>query len=234
MRNLCILCALLLSALTFNSCKKDVAKDITPVMEPTHGIQNFLDIMRELPPAHRAEYMRENGQAVNNRLLTYARSQNIIPENARIDSVVYYFGSADAQATDRTGKIFDGKIVDELVAFIYYNSEKKPQGVIVYCTNGTFELFEKDLMRLTEMPLEFTIQRGEGINYHVDFLTSIRLAEYFNLPLFEGKYHPGKKSITPARARELQSDLNEVQVTVLVQPGDHFNLRTMEYTPRKY
>jgi hypothetical protein len=57
------------------------------------------------------------------------------------------------------------------------------------------------------------------------------LAERFNLPLYRGKIQTEKNKITPTIARNMESQIDRVQVTVRVFEGDRFDLNTMIYTP---
>lgn len=213
------------------SCKKDgvdLAKDIDPRIPPTNEVVNILSqIQNASSDEERGDIISDN-EWLTMRMISYARELNQIPKNSKIDSVVYYFGSSNAQAEDKTTKLFKGKIIEETVGFIYYDGKKDPVLIIVYCQNGTFGVIE-GLRRIRTSDLEFVIKKGEGINHHVDYLTSIMLAEHFRLPLYRGKSIADNNLISASVARGLENQIDRIQVTVLVYPGDYFNLATMTY-----
>ncbi len=219
--------------LFFASCSKDtdLSKDITPRISPNNDMKEVLERISTASSDEERLQILSNNEWLTSRLVVFARQLSQIPDKAVIDSVVYYFGSTEAQAEDNTKKIFNGKIMDETVGFIYFNGSKEPVGIIVYCQNGTFGAFEGDgLRRLGQTTLEFTIAKGKGINHYVDYQTSISLAQRFDLLLYKGKKLVTNSTVGYDEARLLEPDLDNTQVTVLVYEGDHFNLRDMTYT----
>lgn len=79
----------------------------------------------------------------------------------------------------------------------------------------------------------FTIAAGQGINAHVDYPTSIDLAEKNNLPIYRGQGWNEANRITPDEARSLEGELNLSAVTVRVNVGDHFDADG-NYTPAAF
>lgn len=227
--------AMLTLSLVFVSCSKgeetDLVNDISMRVNPSDGLIKLNNQLQDAgSPAEMAEIIGDN-QWLTGRVVSYARELEIIKQNAKVDSVVFYYGSAEAQAQDKTGKYFDGKVTDQLVAFIFHDGIKNdPAGVIVLCTNGMLADLN-DFTRITSGDIEFTIEDRQGINTYVDYETAINLAERFDLDLYRGKNMSKKNKITPATARSLQSSIDRIQVTVKVYAGDHFDLGSMTYTP---
>lgn len=216
-----------------SSCSKndvDLAKGIDPRITPDNTlIQTLADISSAPDDQARMEIISET-PSLNSKIITYAKELGQIRENAHIDSLVYYFGSAEAQAEDKSGKIFDGKIIDETVAFIYHDGSKEPFAVIVYCQNGMFGPMN-ELRRLGRANLAFVIGKGEGLNRYVDYQTSIMLAEYFNIPIYRGRQMNQSNLISGDEALSLESSLDQLQVTVKVYQGDQFDIGKMTYRP---
>ncbi len=227
--------AMLTLSLVFASCSKgeelDLVNDISMRVNPSEDLIQLNNQLQDASsPAEMADIISDN-QWLTGRVVSYARELDIIKQNAKVDSVVFYYGSAQAQAQDKTGKYFDGKITDQLVAFIFHDGIKNdPAGIIVLCTNGMLADLN-DFTRVTSGDIEFTIEDRQGINTYVDYETAISLAEHFNLELYRGRSMIEKNKITPAVARSLQSSVDRVQVTVKVYAGDHFDLGSMTYTP---
>jgi hypothetical protein len=219
------------------ACSKDDANLIdSQVVEPTIEVRGLItNLQQATSDEARAEILNQS-QWLTRRLVSYARELHQIPDASTIDSVVYYYGSAKAQAENKNRELFKGKITDQLVGFIYYNDKGKQgiKGIIVYCQNGTFgtmENLQDQLSRVTTGSLEFIIEKGQGINRYVDYQTAINLAEHFNIDLYYGKIQKPKYKIDPTRARALEDNLAETQVTARVYTGDYFNLSTMQYIP---
>jgi hypothetical protein len=208
----------------------DLARDLKPVIEPTEDVVQFIEKFRVTKNDQHGALLEANPW-INQRVLIYARETNAIPKDALVDSTVYYWGTQKAQATDKSGKLFRGKIIDELVCFIYVHNKKEPTGVIVFCMNGALGLLKDELARVGKGNGEFRISEGEGINHHVDYQTAIRLAEQFNLPLYKGKIQREKFRITPSKAKTMENSVDKIQITVQVYTGDYFNLNTNTYTP---
>ncbi len=210
--------------------KTDLVNGIDPMVAPDMDIIHLInDSLHHANGREEMKQIMDRNPWVAPRVVTFARKLGIVDANAKIDSVVFCWGSQDAQAQDKTGEWFKGKFTDQLVAFIFHDGKPAPAGVLVTCTNGVMVPLS-DLDRIGTQSLEFTIEKGEGINSYVDFQTSIMLAERFNLSLYKGPSIPGGKIISPDEARKLEPSLSKVKVTVLVYPGDHFNLGTMTYT----
>lgn len=227
--------AILVAAFSISACTKktDLVNGIDPMMAPDNDVIHLIN--DQLHNAKSKEDMKKILDAnpwVAPRIVTFARNLKILKDDAKVDSVVFCWGSANAQAQDKTGKWFKGKFTDQLVAFIFHDGLPKPTGVIVTCTNGVITSLE-DLNRIGTQSLEFTIEKGFGINKYVDFETSILLAERFNLALYKGPSISEGTKITPDEARKLKLSLSTVKVTVLVYPGDRFDLGKMTYAPAR-
>jgi hypothetical protein len=213
-----------------NAKKLDVARDITPAVTPTREVVTLIDQIRQADPNQQAKILSQN-EWLNQRLIMHALQNKYITakQAENIDTVAYYYGSSDAQAKNKNGKLFDGKIVDELVGFIYIKNVKKPVRIIVYCTNGMFGPELENMKRVGTLPLIFDIEVGNGPNRYVEYSTSIWLADIFGLTLHQGRGWDGPQ-ITPEQAYTLQDSLGKVPVTMRVYPGDRFNLGNMTYT----
>jgi hypothetical protein len=199
----------------------DVVKDITPrhIWDPhTMGL---LDSIKHVPDKDKLAYINKH---LPNLTPTICRQIEERFGKLVIDSIIYSFGSGKAKgAEDSSGHRFDGVYKDQLVAKIWTKPKTKvgnPIIVLVVCLNGVIEIAGDN--RIGPASSEFVIQKNEGICPHVDFATSVWLAEKFNLPLYRGKIHRGGKRITPNQARRINTQHN--QVSVLVYTGDRFIL----------
>ena len=199
----------------------DVVKGVTPVHVWDINTTALLDSLKQIPDSRKMAFIEKNLPHLTPELCQYIESR--FPKVV-IDSIIYSFGSGKAKGTlDATGIRHEGVFNDELVANVYLrpnNLTKSPVKVFVRCLNGTFEI-EGD-RRLGPASSGFIIKRDEGLCHHLDFLTSVWLAEKFDLPLYRGNKMKDKFRITPAQARNMNTDKH--QVTVLVYTGDEFNL----------
>ena len=235
MKNL-IAILLLFVAVIITSCSDpgvDVVNDITPVHNWSPEKQAILDSLKNIPIANKQNFLSANWPSLSADLILFLKGRNKIGRTAQVDSIVYKYGDAEGvKVEDASGKIHEGYFKNQLVAFIYISGKQKPLTVLVTCVNGGFQLPE-DLQYLKkDTNFEFTIEKNRGIAYYVGSNeTAIYLAEFFGRPLYEGKGINKKRLITPAQARQINT--NELQITVLVYTGDYFNLNTMEYRPAR-
>ena len=211
----------------------DVVNDITPVHNWSPEKQIVLHALKTIPVANRQQLLSANWPSLSADLILFLKGRNKIERTAQIDSIVYKYGDAEGvKAEDAAGKIHEGYFKNQLVAFIYISGKQKPLAVLVSCVNGGFQLPEDLQYVKKDANFEFTIEKNRGIAYYVGSNeTAIYIAEFFGRPLYEGKGINKKRLITPVQARQINT--YELQVTVLVYPGDYFNLNTMQYVPAR-
>jgi len=211
----------------------DVVNDITPVHNWSPEKQAILDSLKNIPVTNRQQFLSANWPSLSADLVLFLKGRNKIERTAQIDSIVYKYGDAEGvKAEDASGKVHEGYFKNQLVAFIYIANRQKPLAILVSCVNGGFQLPEDLEYVKRDTKFEFTIEKTRGIAYYVGSNeTAIYLAEFFGRPLYEGKGINKKRLITPAQARQINT--NELQITVLVYTGDYFNLNTMEYRPAR-
>ncbi len=219
-----------LATLLMISCStKDVINDIDPM--ETEGLQvrtQIIDSLRNLPPEERGRFMEQNAPQLNSMLASYLRQRGY---SCEIETVGYSFGSGKAKGVESGDSTrHNGHYNDQLYAIIKGGSCFGDSLIVfVQCLNGTFSLKGDGQSLGTYVP-EFTIDSLMGINRYVDYMMSIYLAEYFNIPIYKGRKMNEKFRITPAEARLLEDSIGNTQVTVKVYPGDHFHLGRMTYT----
>jgi len=166
--------------------------------------------------------------------------QNVLPEGASIDSMTFHYGDAyKVVANDAYDKETAGYFSDQLVAFVYVAGQKEPLKILLNCLNEYFLLdrgANETLRRIGRgIPeMKFTIGRGQGLLHHVDWGTSLMLAEVFDLELYRGRAQINRNEIDVGRMQTLQDSTDVVQVTVRVYPGDEFDLTTMTLTRQGY
>jgi len=169
--------------------------------------------------------MAANGTRLTTQLVSFLRRKGF---NCQIDSIQYHYGTGtaeDVQSGD--GNRYSGKFESQPYATISGPCFQKGLSVFILCFNGTFSLNSDDSRSIGRGNQIFTIEPGRGINHYVDYETSIWLAEFFNLTLYKGKGWQQQNEITPDEALELYPNLDRVQVTVRVHPGDTFDLGRM-------
>lgn len=232
-----IFVVLILATVILTSCGDpgvDVVNGVTPVHNWSPEKQAILDSLKNIPVANRQQFLSANWPSLSADLILFLKGRNKLERTAQVDSIVYKYGNASGvKAEDANGKIHEGYFKNQLVAFIYISGKQQPLIVLVTCVNGGFQLPEDLEYVKRDTKFEFTIEKTKGIAYYVGTNeTAIYLAEYFHRPLYEGKGINKKRLITPAQARQINT--NELQVTVLVYPGDYFNLNTMQYIPARH
>lgn len=210
----------------------DVVRGVTPVHNWDSNTTSLLDSLKNIPDKQKMTFIQKKLPHLTPALCRYVEERFA---KTTIDSIVYSFGSGKAQGVlDAAGARHDGVFNNELIAYIWLKPDqlkKNPVKVFVRCLNGMFEI--QGDSRLGLVPSEFVIQKDEGLCHHLDFKTSIWLAEKFHLPLFKGKKVRDKFKITPNQARKINTNKN--QVMVLVYPGDTFRLfgGQARYTPAR-
>lgn len=193
-----------------------------------------LEKMAQIPESERGAYLERAWPNLPRSVTYFLRQHGKIAPNQTVGRIEFKYGSLkNVKAESRDGDRY-GYFRDQLVAVVYLEGVRDPLKVIVQCLNGTFAL-EDDLKSLqavgSHTPIEqFRIARGEGLIHHVDFPTAIALAERHNLPLYRGKKMEEAKKITPAQARELETETDRLQVTVRVFEGDRFDLARGTFT----
>lgn len=209
--------------------KKDVVGGIQPMEESGIGWRTeIIDSLRKLPQDQRSEFIQKNVPQLNSQLIRFLRNSRY---DCNVDSVTYLFGSGKAKGVQSgDGNTYDGYYDEQLYAVIKGETCFKDSLVVfVQCLNGTFSLKGKTVQNLGSYKPRFTIEKGNGINAYVDYQTSIFLAEHFKLPVYIGRDPRFRKRISYQMAKDLEVHLDRKQVTVLVYPGDEFDLGTMSY-----
>ncbi len=217
----------------------DVVHGVPAVSNSMASIAEVQQVLADLPPAQRTEYLKLHWPNLGTDVTHYVREHGAIPEDAVVTKVDFVFGSLkNVVAYKGGGGTQEGYFKNQVVALLYLQGESKPHAFIVECTNGMVALpsdFYAEMQPVgTSVPqMVFTIGRHEGLIHHVDFPLAIDLAERCDLPLYRGRKMGTSHRISPAEARSLQSDTDRVQVTVKVFAGDRFDLNTMTCKQRK-
>lgn len=220
--------------------KVDVANSIQPVSTALVGIRPTLEELAKLPPQQRIARLWQDWPHLDEDVIYFARSHNMIPKGAEVQSVDFFFGSLDhVRARDAMGAEHTGYFRDQIVSRLHVRGQNNPVDVIVQCLNGTF-IDPKDLKRLQPLGMfvpaqRFEIGPREGLVHYVDYPLAIDLAERFKLPLYRDRLMDEEFRITPEQARRMEPDTARVQVTVRVYEGDRFDLVAGTYTlaPKK-
>lgn len=219
------------------SCSSANAKpvDVVNGTQPfdVHDIEwkkNFIESLKPLTPKERKEKIDQVLPRLNSSLVKSIRSRGF---DCEIKTITYVFGSGTAKkVASGDGANYDGVFTDQLYAVV---KGGKCFGdslmAFVQCFNGVFTIEGENQQTIGTYAPVFTIGKGFGINRYVDYGTSIWLAEKFHLTLYTGKGWDPKNIITPEKARQLEHDLLNTQVTVRVNEGDVFDLGNMTYTP---
>lgn len=233
------------------SCSKEQTKKIDLVndLDPVHRLNNdhtrIMAAIVSVPDDEKMDYINEHWPTLANDVVYWIKSYpGHLPEDARIsntaviDSTVLFYGSGEGIANDNKMKKYEGEFTGRLIAAIYIHGDvNNPHLYFVECVNGLVISVEskQNVKRLgrTNNDFEFTIASGEGLCHHVSYETSIMMAESFALPLYRGRNQLQSKRITYAEGRSLRGKTDQIQVTVQVYEGDHFNLNTGVYTPAK-
>lgn len=218
----------------------DLGRGISSVASSSQEEVRVLNSLRNMSLEERAKAVKDGFPHFERRLATFLRDDRYAQHVGTFDHisrVEYVYGSADgAQGMDRQGRLHHGYISEELVARVYLDDRTEPVDVIVRCTNGIFALrgFEGESLYTAGAPVTtFTIQRGEGLCHHVDYVTAIRIAEEFVLPIHRKKLGKRRYSvITADEAYSLERQTDRFQVRVMVRPGDHFDINAMTLNGR--
>ncbi|HVY36002.1 MAG TPA: hypothetical protein VG982_01845 [Candidatus Paceibacterota bacterium] len=239
MKKLSFFCLVLITALTmsfhFSSCsnadanKVDVVNGVQPF--DVHDItwrKEFIASLKPLTPEQRRQRIDDVLPHLNASLVSTLRENGL---DCEIKSITYMFGSGTAKGVSSgDGEKYDGTYEDQLYAVVKGGKCFGDSVVaFVQCFNGVFSLKGKNNDVIGTYYPSFTIEKNKGINYYVDYQTAIWLAECFDIPLYKGQGWSGP-SVTPKEAREMENNLDNVQVTVRVNEGDHFDLGNMTYT----
>lgn len=144
--------------------------------------------------------------------------------------ITYVFGSGNADSVKSgDGKYYRGGFKDQLYAIVKGPCFKDSLITFVQCFNGVFVIEGENQQIIGTYNPIFTIEKGRGLNWYVEYFNAIDLAEAFNLPLHRGQGWKGPL-VTPTQARALYPTLGERAVTVEVYEGDIFNVGDMTYT----
>jgi len=215
----------------FFACGKDVVEDRDPVNSDDWRTELVTQLRSAQNDAERSIIMEENGVRLTSQLIYFLKSNGY---DCRIDTIEYRYGSGKAMdVASGDGNTYDGKFKSQPYAIVKGGEcFKDSMFVFILCFNGTFSLSSSDSRIIGHGSQVFTIGRGKGINYYVDYRTSVWLAETFNLPLYKGKGWNEKNIINPEEALALENEIDRIQVTVKVFPGDRFDLRNMTLNGR--
>ena len=230
-----------LAAVAIQSCSsshgKDLVEDFPPKTEHSQDFNQFLTQLQGMNAGQAIEALEGRKAGLTRKIVIFAKRQGVINLESTIDSIVYHRGSANkAEADDATGARNTGHFDNRLVAYLYTDGNEDPTKILVACMNGIFRIitggnFERLVSDFTNF--EFTIAKNEGLLHHVnDYRTAIRIANMFGLSLYEGQRMLEDREIGQDRALQLENQTDRTQVTVWVEPGDHFNLNNMTLTRR--
>lgn len=214
----------------FFACSKDVVTDHDPVSADDWRTEIVTKLRSADNDVQRSAIMEQSGVRLTTQLIHFLKSSGY---NCPIDTITYHYGSGKAMdVASGDGNTYDGKFKSQPYAVVKGGAcFKGTLYVFILCFNGTFSL-ESDSKIIGHGSQVFTIRSGKGINYYVDYRTSIWLAEEFNLPLYKGSGWNKKNIITPEEALYLEDQLGMTKVTVRVFAGDTFDLRNMTLNGR--
>lgn len=211
--------------------EKNVVTDLTPVHRWDRNTLDMLDSLKTVPDAEKARFINRRAPHLVPTMIAQIEQKT---GKFHLDSLIWHFGSGKAKGVlDSAGTRSDGVYEDELTAKIWTTPVTKfgqPIKVFVRCLNGMIEI-EGDV-RIGAAPLEFTIQKTEGLCSHLDYNTSIWLSDRFDLPLFKGNKFRKVDRITATQAKQLKNKLYKGQISVLVFEGDKFVLGGPGIEPR--
>lgn len=217
----------------------DVVNDIQPVSATFADFRTTNNQMASMTAEEMRECLKDTHPNMHSGICYFLRGQQRLPDGIAVEKVDFYFGSADnVRAGSGDGILYIGFIKNQLVAVITVSGSEETITVLVQCMNGAEftwpeEEMPKNLIAVgTYIPNEhFTISPGEGLIHHVSYVVAIDLAGRHNLSLYQGDRFDPRNLITPKFALTLESNTDREQVTVLVNPGDIFDLVNMTYTP---
>jgi hypothetical protein len=218
----------------------DLVDGVRPMSASMASISSDIDHLATIPEARRAAYIQATWPHLATDVTYFLRSNGQIPANVQVTSVQFRYGDLDRiNAQEAGGRMRRGFVRDQLIAVIKLAGESEPRLFIVECTNGmahsALGQVNAEMQDLgTHVPVEaFTIRARQGLVHHVDYPTAMDLARRFSLPLYRTSVQTAENRISYDEAMRLQSQTDDVQVTVRVFVGDHFNLREGIYTPAR-
>jgi hypothetical protein len=214
----------------------DLVNGISPRSNSLSKIKVTMQELASLPADQRRAVLQRDWPNLEESVAYYARQNKLIPQGAKVQRIEFLFGSMDKiQANDGAGVIHTGYAKDQLVARMHVEGLAKPVDLFVQCLNGMITdtySFTNLAPLMTLVPREqFTIAKGEGLVSHVPFQVAVELAKQHRLPLYRGKTMVAAREVLPEVARGMEANTDNVQVTVKVNEGDHFDLVAGVYTP---
>lgn len=210
----------------------NLTKDITPVQPIDSSHSWIIDMLKDVPVAERMDFIDKHWPNLKNDVLVFVKNSGYIPQDAKVDSIIFSYGNGKGTSNDKYMQKFKGKFENELIAGIYIDGSRIPLAFFVKCTNGLSEVVETDALPIgTKTDFVFTIQKGEGICNYVGYQTAIMLARNFNLIVFIKR--DKSQNISYDQAFNLKNETDRIQVTVQVYPGDVFDLENMTYNGQK-
>ena len=221
---LCMVCSFSCSD---ESSELDVVNGVEAVAS-SHFQTELVNALRNATTdEERTEILQRNSSFITARLTRFLKYRGY---ECDIDSISYRYGSGKAQSVESgDGNRYSGVFKNQPYAVVYGDCFGDQLYVFIRCFNGTFSIMGDNNRSLVQAQMEFTIQKGEGINHYTDFQTSIWLAERFNLPVYKGK--GWSQQISYQEAYDLEPLIDSIRVKVKVNPGDRFNLSTLNYYP---
>ena len=230
-----IAAALVATMFIYSACNKTNQTDLVNGISAVHPIDSahmgMLDALKDIPDNQKMAYLDQHWPNLKHDVVLNAVASGYIPQKPNIDSVVFTYGSGRGKAHNTKKEYVAGKFENQLIANIYMKGSNQPLVFFVRCTNGLVEPTDVSIKRIgVATNFEFTIEKGKGIATYIGSDdAAISIAEQFNRPLFKGRNTDQKNRITPNEARKLNT--NTTPITVLVYPGDYFNLATGTYKP---
>jgi len=213
----------------FGGKEKVAAVNLTEGISPVRAADSrqllVLESLKGKTPQEIKSILDKEWPTIGADLASWLRSSGRIGVDEKISSLEFFYGSGQGSGEDSKGNVHQGYFQDELIAKVIVEGHKEPLLVAVKCSNGLF-MMTGELGLIYEDNLAFTIARGKGLVDYVSYETSINLARSFGLPIYKGK---GKNRKLIFSEEALRVDTDWHQVTVLVFPGDEFDLRTMTY-----
>lgn len=216
------------------SCNSASAVDVVEGVVPVQSDSWRTELVRRLQIAgndeERVAILNSETNRLTNVLIAFLRSSNY---DCRIDTIEYRYGSGKADSVAGGDKRSDhhGVFTNQPYAVVRGGEcFRDSMYVFIRCFNGTFALDAPGAAAIGGGSPRFTVEYPMGINYYVDFPTTLFIADRFGIQLYEGKGWNKKATIERARHLYETDSLKWIGIKAQVSPGDHFDLGNMTYT----